>query len=363
MHITRGTYRGRRWMGGYTPKNKMTATLPEHTISKQEPASSTDIHQPEIIHLQITERCNLACPKCYISELNTTPASQELKPETLRKKLFEPAAGCGAQTLVITGGEPYLSRQIYEIIGAARPLFDQIFVGTSGYFLNNEHCHRSIDAGIDHIQVSLDAVNIPLLQRLTGIKNVERLWENCERFIRIRNERQASNRLIAAVVIAPENAHEVIDVLKRCEAIGVDSITVQAYHEYGTVYFRERVEWPVFRQFDPDFIERVREIVEYIKHAKQSGSRLYPHGEIYFDTLLRFFEDRENLDAPCSTDKFLFVDSRGFIRGCLFSEILGHIDDGIENYLRSKAFGDFRRFVSKCHLCTHGCAYRPPMDA
>ncbi len=319
--------------------------------------------QPEMLHLQITERCNLACPKCYIPELNTTPAHLELSPDSLRTQCFEPAARLGYSKLVITGGEPYLSKQFYDIISAARPFFGEIFVGTSGYFLNDEHCHRTIDVGIDYVQVSLDAVERELLRKLTGIRRVDKLWDNCERFLRIRDERQSSSKLVVAVVIGPENAHEVINVLQHCEAIGVDSITVQAYHEYDVIYRKTRIDWPEPMQFDDAFLQHVHQIIDYVLTSKQHHPTLYPHSEIYFRNLIRFFEDRGGLDIPCSSDNFLFVDSRGYIRGCLFSEPLGHISDGLDSYLKSKEFQAFRTFLSNCHLCTHGCAYRPPMDA
>lgn len=320
-------------------------------------------HNPEIVHLQITERCNLACPKCYVAELNQTPIAQELKAETLRTRLFEPATKCGATKLVITGGEPYLSRQIYNIVAEARPLFQEIFIGTTGYFFNEEHCHKTLDSEVNFIQISLDAVEPELHRRLTGIQNVERLWENSRRLIRIRNARQASTRVIAAIVIAQENVHEVLPVMKRCEAMGMDSITLQALHEYGTIYFKDRVDWPTsFPHFDQSFLDELKRIVEYVLIEKQNGNRLYPHSAVYYENLIRFFENRTELDVPCSSDDFIFVDSRGFIRGCLFSEPLGQIHDGIENYLRSIEFQRFRRFLPSCHLCTHGCAYRPPMD-
>ncbi len=317
---------------------------------------------PEIVHLQITERCNLACPKCYIPELNTTSAAQEATPERLRAELFEPAARAGASKLVITGGEPYLSRQLYDITAAARPFFQEIFIGTSGYFLDDEHCYKTLDAGIDFVQVSLDAVKPELLRQLTGIRQVERLWENCARLVRIRNERGAATQVVVATVIGPENAHEVLGVLDRCESIGVDSVTVQAYHEYPVVYRKERVDWPEFTRYDETFLGHVREVIAYILAEKERGSRSFPHTPVYFENLLRFFEDRAALDVPCSADDFLFVDSRGQIRGCLFSEPLGRLGDGIEAYLRSEERAKFNAFLADCHLCTHGCAYRPPMD-
>ena len=328
-----------------------------HIISIERPL------EPDVLHVQITERCNLACPKCYIPELNTTPSSLELTPGQFTDQLFAPAARIGYQKLVITGGEPYLSRKIYEIVSAARPHFTEIFVGTTGYFLTDEHCHKTMDAGVDFVQVSLDAVEPELLRRLTGIQNVDRLWENCVRFIKLRNERKAATRLVVAIVISPENIHQIVDVMNHCDRIGVDSVTLQAYHEYDVVYRKDGIDWPSeFPTCDDDFLAKLHGIVDAVLEAKRGGSRLYPHSALYFENLIKFFEDRANLDVPCSSDHFLFVDSRGFIRGCLFSEPLGHIANGLEGYLRSREFARFREFLGGCHLCTHGCAYRPPMD-
>ncbi len=320
------------------------------------------VKPPEILHLQVTERCNFACPKCYLPELNATPARQELTPKEIETKVFIPSAEIGIERIVITGGEPFLYRGLFELVECCNRYFSEVFVGTNGFFLDEARTDRILDTEVDFIQVSLDAVTVDCLKKIMGGGAVERLWPNLEQFIRRRNQRISTTRVIVATVIDHRNIAEIPAVLDRCQAIGVDSVTLQAYHEYDTVYRADSVEWPVYAEYDDGFLSRLEDLIDQVIAAKRNGSQLFPHAEEYFRNLYTFFADRSSLRILCQADDFLFVDSRGFLRGCIFSESLGHVDNGILAYLTSPAYHRFLTFKQDCRLCTHGCAYRPPMD-
>jgi MoaA/NifB/PqqE/SkfB family radical SAM enzyme len=329
---------------------------------RKETATIPLIRPPEILHLQVTERCNFACPKCYLPELNATSPRHELPPKTFEKKVLIPAAEVGVKKIVVTGGEPFLYRGLFELLGCAKLHFAEVFLSTSGFFLDEVNTQRVLDIGVDFIQVSLDAVSVECLRKLMGGGAVERLWPNVERFVARRNRRGSATRVIVATVIDRQNIHEIPAVLDRCQAIGVDSVTLQACHDYDTVYRSQSVEWPVYTEYDDDYLRRLADLIDQVIAAKRNGSQLFPHAEVYFRDLYTFFADRASLRIRCQADDFLFVDSRGFIRGCIFSGPLGHVDNGIRAYLTSPAHNRFLDFKLDCHLCTHGCAYRPPMD-
>ncbi|MFH1740816.1 MAG: radical SAM protein, partial [bacterium] len=313
------------------------------------------IRPPEILHVQITERCNFACPKCYLPELNATSPKEELSPQELKSKVLLPAAEVGIKKVVVTGGEPFLYRGLFEVLECSKRVFSEVFLGTSGFFLDDANIDRVLDTEIDYLQVSLDALSPDLLKKIMGCGSVDRLWPNLERFVQQRNRRGAKTRVVVATVIDRQNIDEIPAILDRCQAIGVDSITLQAYHDYDTVYRSEFVEWPVCADYSEDFLRRLTSLIEQVIAAKRNGSQLFPHAEEYFRNLYTFFADRGSLRIRCQADDFLFVDSRGFIRGCIFSAPLGHVDNGISTYLTSPQFHRFVDFKQDCHLCTHGC--------
>ncbi len=329
---------------------------------RREAATIPLVRPPEILHLQVTERCNFACPKCYLPELNATSPKLELPAEEFETKVLEPAAEIGVKKTVITGGEPFIYRDFFQILNRAKHLFDEVFVGTSGFFLDEQNTKKVLEAELDSLQVSLDAVSDRLLRKLMGSRGVERLWPNLERFVAERDRRGAPTRVLVATVISRHNIHEIPAILDRCKSIGVDSITLQAYHEYDIVYRPESVEWPVYARYDEAFFKDLQFLIDQVIEAKRNGSTLFPHSEEYFRNLYTFFTDRSALKIPCQSDDFLFVDSRGYLRGCIFSAPLGHIDGGLLSYLTSPEYHRFVEFKNDCHLCTHGCAYRPPMD-
>jgi len=329
---------------------------------RRETATIPLVRAPEILHLQVTERCNFACPKCYLPELNATSPETELTAGEFETKVLRPVSDLGVSKIVITGGEPFVYRDLFQVLRCARDLFQEVFVGTSGFFLDDKNTDRVLDTELDCVQVSLDAASDQLLEKLMGCKTARRLWPNLERFVRRRDQRGASTRVVVATVISRHNIHEIPAILDRCRNIGVDSVTLQAYHEYDIIYRPETIEWPARVRYDDDFLRQMFSLVDQVIKAKRNGCHLFPHPEYYFLDLYTFFADRPALKVKCEADDFLFVDSRGYLRGCIFSAPLGHVDNGILSYLTSPEYHRFIEFKNDCHLCTHGCAYRPPMD-
>lgn len=77
--------------------------------------SSDHLTGPLTVHLEVTAECNLKCVHCFASESKN---KQILSLKEL-ESLFKELASLGSYRLGITGGEPLLRRDIFDIIDAA----------------------------------------------------------------------------------------------------------------------------------------------------------------------------------------------------------------------------------------------------
>ena len=64
--------------------------------------------------------CNLQCAHCFVSSSPSNHSHEMLSLETVRRHLEE-AAGLGVKEYYFTGGEPFLNREIFEILGRRWP--------------------------------------------------------------------------------------------------------------------------------------------------------------------------------------------------------------------------------------------------
>lgn len=106
---------------------------------------------PRVLGLDITRRCNLNCAHCgakketYNNELSTGDI----------KKALNQAAEYGVQTFSVTGGEPMLRSDLFEIFKYAKDKGLKTVVATNGFFVTPENI-KKVSAVIDSIQISLD---------------------------------------------------------------------------------------------------------------------------------------------------------------------------------------------------------------
>lgn len=125
-------------------------------LSHQWQESARMIHHgdpppPEVVHLLVTDSCNLACPSCYAgNEAN----ADELTLAEL-KELIDRLADLGVLELAIGGGEPLLRPDLEALVAHASGKM-VVNVTTNGSVLDLERARRLKDAGVNLVQVSVN---------------------------------------------------------------------------------------------------------------------------------------------------------------------------------------------------------------
>jgi MoaA/NifB/PqqE/SkfB family radical SAM enzyme len=112
---------------------------------------STD--HPVLAHIIPMRRCNLACTYC--NEFDKT--SEPVPLATLYQRIDKLAA-LGTTIMTISGGEPLLHPQLDDVIRHARKHGIIAGVITNGYLLTAARIERLNDAGLEHLQISIDNV-------------------------------------------------------------------------------------------------------------------------------------------------------------------------------------------------------------
>ncbi|MDD5669874.1 MAG: radical SAM protein [Candidatus Omnitrophica bacterium] len=109
-----------------------------------------------IISWNVTNTCNLKCKHCYRDAGIRDP--QELSSEEARSLISEIAAA-GFKILILSGGEPLMRRDIYDLITFASASGVRPVLGTNGTLIDRETARHLKKAGAVRIGISLDSVN------------------------------------------------------------------------------------------------------------------------------------------------------------------------------------------------------------
>src|SRR5579871_5879726 len=175
---------------------------------------------PILVHVIPMRRCNLDCGYC--NEFDDV--SKPVPLEEMKRRL-DILAGMGTSIITISGGEPLLHPDLDEIIRHIRKHGMIAGMITNGFFLNKERIERLNDAGLEHLQISIDnatpdEVSKKSLKSLDG--RLEMLAEYAVFQVNI-------NSVLGSGVKNPEDA---LKIAHRAVALGFTS-TVGIIHDHS----------------------------------------------------------------------------------------------------------------------------------
>jgi PqqA peptide cyclase len=120
---------------------------------------------------ELTYRCPLHCPYC--SNPVTVPTIAELTlPEWLR--VLEQARQLGVLQLHLSGGEPLIRPDLAALVTRASQLGFYVNLVTSGVGLDESRARELADAGIDHVQLSLQDADRAAGDKTAGARVFDR---------------------------------------------------------------------------------------------------------------------------------------------------------------------------------------------
>lgn len=117
---------------------------------------------------ELTHRCPLSCPYCS-NPLELTRQDAELSTAEW-SRIFGEAADLGVLQLHLSGGEPAARRDLEDLVRAARDAGLYTNLITSGIGLSERRLRGLDDAGLDHIQLSLQGTTPEMADEIGGYR-------------------------------------------------------------------------------------------------------------------------------------------------------------------------------------------------
>ncbi len=118
---------------------------------------------------ELTHRCPLQCPYCS-NPVRLLKAERELDTAAWMS-VFSQASGLGVLQVHLSGGEPALRQDLEELVCLLASLRIYTNLITAGVTLTQERIQRLAACGLDHIQLSLQAVDREISDRIGNYKD------------------------------------------------------------------------------------------------------------------------------------------------------------------------------------------------
>ncbi len=108
-------------------------------------------HTLRMIAWELTRACNLACRHCRAAATSCVPPGELSTQEAC--KLLDDIASFAQPTIILTGGEPLLRADLFDIARYATSRGLRAVAATNGSLLDEPAARRLLEAGVSRISV------------------------------------------------------------------------------------------------------------------------------------------------------------------------------------------------------------------
>lgn len=171
---------------------------------------------PPMVVLGITNVCNNRCIMCpYKQIIKENWYKPEFMKGALYKKIIDEIAKHPGTVLRLTpDGEVLLHPKIVEYVKYAKGKgIKTISFDTNALALDKEKAIGLLRAGLDLINISLDAFKKETYLKVRQGSNYEKVMVNTHRFIELRNKGEYKTKITVSIVDQPEVASEIEDFI------------------------------------------------------------------------------------------------------------------------------------------------------
>ncbi len=181
-----------------------------------------DNHQLQIIAINLTRRCNLACEHCYLDadELSTASAN-ELTTQSVKDLLSQIALYHEGTMVVLTGGEPLIRTDLEQLCSHGKSLGLMLVIGSNGTLLTERRVISLKKAGAMGIGISVDSLD-PV--RHDAFRGQPGSWLKTMSGIEHCRKHQFDFQIHFS--ITDENHHEIDDIINFADMSGARVINL-----------------------------------------------------------------------------------------------------------------------------------------
>lgn len=281
------------------------------------------------VRLAVTDRCNLRCFYCMPEEGIDYVARQELLTYEEMVRVINIMTDLGIEKLRITGGEPFLRKDLMDFIRqVVRSPLKEIHITTNGT-LTKEFIPELKDLGIKSINLSLDSLDRERFKTITRRDELHKVLDTLDSLLT-----HEIPTKINMVVMEGRNTEDIIPMANLAAEKSVDVRYIEEMPFNGTGAENSGATWDfrkiygVLQSEYPDI--RKEEVLPGATSTKYSVPGFQGSLGIIAAYSRTF----------CGTCNRIRVTPKGMIRTCLYDQGVFNIRDLMRQNASDKQIGD-----------------------
>ena len=263
------------------------------------------------IRLSITDVCNFKCGYCLPNgyQVDKSDNRKFLNLEEI-KRLAKVFSKLGVSKIRLTGGEPTVRKDFFEIIKILKndAGIKRVVITTNGYHLN-EKAKMLVDSGINGINISIDSLERNIFKKVTGHDRLPEILQGIKILQQLNFENIKINAVLLNGINASEKDFDLWGEFIKKNKVDLRYIELMQTGDNLDYFNKYHISSKIFK----DYLNKKKWIYQtFGKDAGPSLNYINPDYKGKFGIIAPYSKDF------CRTCNRLRITSRGDLRLCLF---------------------------------------------
>ncbi len=312
---------------------------------------------PLYVQYYVTARCNLRCEQCNVIYANAD--RRELNTEE-SFKVIDNLAELGTSVVLLTGGEPFIRRDLPKLAGRLIASGVHPRIQTNG-LATYDRLIECAEYGVRDISISLDSLVPSMQDKLNG--GFESSWRTAIETVSNVGKTLGENTFAAfGCVFSPTNFREVPSVIRFATEIGwwvslVPAHVTEIHNPRSFSTFNKDMIFPA------EIHSAAEDILDEVIKMKHSGYNVYDSDQFLLD-MKNFVTGRPTTwrnrnNGVCDAGElYMAVLPDGTLAPCCDWRLEQNVDVADSNFVsafRSREFSsEIKTIASRCNGCLYG---------
>jgi len=290
---------------------------------------------PVSYSIEPTNHCNLQCPECP-SGLGTLTRPLGLLQIERFQQIIDEIKSTGFYVQLFFQGEPFINKQIVQMISYAKESNVYISISTNGHFINEGNVDNVLRNAPDKLIYSVDGLDEESYQNYRVGGTFEQADKGLKTLINRKKELDLHKPFVEfQFIVMKQNEYQLDDVLQYGKEVGVDKVVFKTMqissYENALKFLPSNKKYRRYYLYDQSF--RIKNGIKNHCFALWRTSVITWDGRV----------------VPCCFDKDAQFEF-GIVNGRTFKDIW--ISEKYQNF-RNKVLTN-RKSVDMCTNCTEG---------
>lgn len=189
--------------------------------------------------MEPTTSCNLRCPECPSGLRAFSRPTGMLQPDFFEKIIDELAPDL-LYLILYFQGEPYLNKNLFEMIHYASQKKIYTATSTNAHYLDDDNARKTIESGLDRLIISIDGTTQETYQQYRIGGSLEKVIKGAQNMVKWKRQLKSKTpHLIFQFLVVKPNEHQIKEVQQLAKSIGIDEVVYKTAQLYDYVHGNE----------------------------------------------------------------------------------------------------------------------------